>query len=715
MFSIFNFPEKMKESYICISLPLLCLLSFNLTVLPGSNEDRLHMQALKSSLGNSDVLEWFDPDPCKWNYITCRLDRVVWIRISNLNLGGSLPQDLQYLDSLEVLKVASNKLKGPIPNLAGLSSLQTVQFDNNSFSYVPFDFFIGLKSLRSISFDMNPFLPSWEIPDSLKDATGLESFSANDAGIHGTIPVFFGADTFPRLKHLRLALNNLHGKIPSSFAKSSIQTLWLSDQRSYSKFTGSVAVLENMTSLTHIRLDGNSFTGPLPDLSKLISLEELNLRHNRFTGIVPFSLAKLPKLRNLYLANNLLQGPTPDFVNSQFDSDVGNGTNSFCSDEPGVACDSRVDVLLSIAESMGYPVVFAERWKGNDPCDSSKTWKGILCDDEGHIKVVNFTNLGLSGTISPNFSILASLEQLIFSNNSLKGAIPSELTTLTSLVELDVSNNLLSGKVPKFRPNVNVVTDGNPDIEYYKLVAPSESPDKLPREFSSSKSSNTRMIGFVIFALFVVLMIVRLGVFLYTRKRKHSRLWKDLRIATNNFSDKNILGRGGFGTVYKGELPDRTKIAVKRMKFGVVSEQGLTEFKSEIEVLTKVRHCHLVALLGYCLEGDERLLVYEYMPQGSLSSHLFNWREKALQPLEWSRRLSIALDVARGLEYLHGLANQTFIHRDLKPSNILLGDDMRAKIADFGLALLVPDKGKQSIQTRLVGTLGYIAPEYIGK
>jgi hypothetical protein len=188
-----------------------------------------------------------------------------------------------------------------------------------------------------------------------------------------------------------------------------------------------------------------------------------------------------------------------------------------------------------------------------------------------------------------------------------------------------------------------------------------------------------------------------------------------LRNVTNNFSEDNILGRGGFGTVYKGELHDGTKIAVKRMEAGVMGNKGLNEFKSEISVLTKVRHRNLVSLLGYCLDGNERILVYEYMPQGPLSQHLFEWSENNLRPLEWKKRLSIALDVARGVEYLHSLAQQTFIHRDLKPSNILLGDDMKAKVADFGLVRLAPADGKcVSVETRLAGTFGYLAPEYAG-
>lgn len=187
-----------------------------------------------------------------------------------------------------------------------------------------------------------------------------------------------------------------------------------------------------------------------------------------------------------------------------------------------------------------------------------------------------------------------------------------------------------------------------------------------------------------------------------------------LRKVTNNFAPENQLGSGGFGTVYKGELEDGTKIAVKRMEAGVMSNKALDEFQAEIAVLSKVRHRHLVSLLGYSIEGNERLLVYEYMFHGALSRHLFHWKTLNLEPLSWTRRLSIALDVARGMEYLHNLARQTFIHRDLKSSNILLGDDFHAKVSDFGLVKLAPD-GEKSVVTKLAGTFGYLAPEYAGK
>ena len=183
---------------------------------------------------------------------------------------------------------------------------------------------------------------------------------------------------------------------------------------------------------------------------------------------------------------------------------------------------------------------------------------------------------------------------------------------------------------------------------------------------------------------------------------------------TNSFAPENVIGRGGFGTVYEGKLEDGTKLAVKRMEGGVICRKAFDEFEAEITVLSKVRHSHLVSLLGHSIEGRERLLVYEHMPHGALSRHLSCWKSLNLEPLSGIRRLNIDLDVAKGMEYLHPLAHRSFIHRDFKSSNILLGDDFRAKVSDFGLVKLASDRDK-SIATQPVGTFGYPAPEYAGK
>ncbi|KAJ0435767.1 putative protein kinase RLK-Pelle-LRR-IX family [Helianthus annuus] len=673
-------------------LPFLLLtFTLSLTTVHSQSNDSDVMQTLKHNLDPSTTPNWSDPNPCNWVYVTCSKDnRVTGIQANGLNLKGSLPQTLNNLTQLQLLELQFNQLSGPLPSLTGLTQLQNLFINNNNFTSIPNDFFDGMSSLQNVYLDYNAF-DSWSIPHSLK-----------------------------------------------------------------------------------------------------IASNSLSLSNNSLTGTVPHSLTGLQSLKVLNLSNNMFQGPMP-----KFDASVSvdmTGIGSFCLQEPGVECDSRVNLLVAVAESVGYPQLFAEKWKGNDPCN---LWLGITCSSSGEITVVNFRKMGLTGTISTNFSSIMSLQRLILADNNLTGVIPNELKDLPHLVEIDVSNNQLYGKVPSFKENVTVVSDGNPKMETDGPTATPVSPsggDQRPKGNGGGggngggdrggdsgggggrgrgRSNTGIFVGCFIGGVGTVLLMALLAYCVYKLKSKlkvnrsrspvnhstvvvhprHSGSDGDgvkitiddactdnrsqeinsmsssgpsdnaievgnllisiqvLKSVTNNFSPSNILGRGGFGTVYKGELHDGTKIAVKRMELSITNEKGLFEFQSEISVLTKVRHRHLVALLGYCLDGNERLLVLEYMPQGALSRFLFNWESEDLKPLDWTTRLVIALDVAKGVEYLHGLAQQSFIHRDLKPSNILLGDDMRAKVGDFGLVRLAPD-GKVSLVTQLAGTFGYLAPEY---
>ncbi|KAB2012297.1 hypothetical protein ES319_D09G079900v1 [Gossypium barbadense] len=181
-----------------------------------------------------------------------------------------------------------------------------------------------------------------------------------------------------------------------------------------------------------------------------------------------------------------------------------------------------------------------------------------------------------------------------------------------------------------------------------------------------------------------------------------------IRAATDHFYDGNKLGRGGFGAVYKGTLAGGKLIAVKRLSS--VSRQGDLEFKNEVHLMANLQHRNLVRLQGFCLEGDERLLIYEFVPNGSLDKFLFDPVKKAY--LNWERRYKIIGGVARGLLYLHQDSRLRIIHRDLKASNILLDAEMTAKIADFGMARLCAVDQTQGATSRIVGTYGYMAPEY---
>ncbi|MED6134217.1 hypothetical protein PIB30_035008 [Stylosanthes scabra] len=704
---------------------------------------------------------------CQWTGITCdSSNRVTAIKLSSKSLTGTLPSDLNSLSQLTDLYLQENSLSGPLPSLSNLANLQTAYLGTNNFTSVPSAAFSGLTSIQKLSLFNNPSLSPWPFPTDLTNSSTLSDLDFGSAGITGELPDIF--DSFPGLQNLRLSYNNLTGSLPKSLASSSITNLWLNNQQN--GLSGTIEVLSNMTQLSQLWLHKNQFTGGIPDLSKCDSLFDLQLRDNQLTGVVPSSLMALPSLKNVSLDNNELQGPVPVFLKGV--QVTLHGINSFCRDTPG-PCDDRVMVLLKVAEGFGYPSRFAESWKGNDPCSG---WSFVVCSDgkittlnfknlglQGIISpaFANLTDLRslylsgnhLTGSIPESLTTLPQLETLDVSNNNLFGQVPK----FPPRVKLFTSGNAMLGKNPG--PGGGGGGSGtSPSVG----SGPSGSPVEQRK---GSSLLPGWIVGIVVFVLLFVFVVVFVSWKCYVRNRHRkfgrvgvpengkgnfkldaasvsnsngyggvpSELQSQssgdrsdlngfdggsatisihvLRQVTNNFSEENILGRGGFGVVYKGELPDGTKIAVKRMESVAMGNKGMNEFQAEIAVLSKVRHRHLVALLGYCINGNERILVYEYMPQGTLTQHLFEWRELGCASLTWKQRVAIALDVARGVEYLHSLAQQSFIHRDLKPSNILLGDDMRAKVADFGLVRLAPD-GKYSVETRLAGTFGYLAPEY---
>ncbi|XP_058203362.1 probable receptor-like protein kinase At1g80640 isoform X1 [Rhododendron vialii] len=183
--------------------------------------------------------------------------------------------------------------------------------------------------------------------------------------------------------------------------------------------------------------------------------------------------------------------------------------------------------------------------------------------------------------------------------------------------------------------------------------------------------------------------------------------YKLLETATKNFQESNILGQGGFGCIYKARLDDNFHVAVKRVSDG--SQDAITEFETEVDLLSQMQHPNIISLLGYSIHGETRLLVYELMDNGSLETQLYGPSRGSA--LNWHRRMKIALDMARGLEYLHEHCNPLVIHRDLKSSNILLDSNFNAKLSDFGLAITDGSQNKKNI--KLSGTLGYVAPEYL--
>ncbi|XP_018437426.1 probable serine/threonine-protein kinase PBL23 [Raphanus sativus] len=187
--------------------------------------------------------------------------------------------------------------------------------------------------------------------------------------------------------------------------------------------------------------------------------------------------------------------------------------------------------------------------------------------------------------------------------------------------------------------------------------------------------------------------------------------FRELSVATKNFDPENQLGEGGFGRVYKGHIENPEKVvAVKQLDRN--GYQGNREFLVEVMLLSLLHHQNLVNLVGYCADGDQRILVYEYMQNGSLEDHLLELVRNKKKPLDWDTRMKIASGAARGLEYLHETADPPVIYRDFKASNILLDEDFNPKLSDFGLAKVGPTGGETHVSTRVMGTYGYCAPEY---
>ncbi|CAN6858087.1 unnamed protein product [Brassica oleracea] len=374
------------------------------------------------------------------------------------------------------------------------------------------------------------------------------------------------------------------------------------------------------------------------------------------------------------------------------------------------------------------------------------------------LTILKIQGTGWRGPIPSSFSNLTSLTELyvVLRNNNLTGTIPSNFGEYSNLLELDVSYNDLSGSLPSWvsLPNLdlNLVANnftlngldkrvlarlkclqknfpcnrGKGICNYGPLIsAVSAKPDFTPTVDNRppSKQNNRTgtvtgvIVGLGLLGLFAgaVIFIIRKSSKGYTDDEEllnmdvkpYTFTYSELKSATQDFDPANKLGEGGFGSIYKGTLNDGREIAVKVLSVG--SRQGKGQFVAEIIAISAVMHRNLVKLYGCCFEKHHRLLVYEYLPNGSLDYALFGG-DKTLH-LDWSTRFEICMGVARGLAYLHEEASVRIVHRDVKAGNILLDSNLLPKVSDFGLAKLYDDK-KTHISTRVAGTIGYLAPEY---
>ncbi|XP_059655601.1 protein NSP-INTERACTING KINASE 2-like [Cornus florida] len=351
------------------------------------------------------------------------------------------------------------------------------------------------------------------------------------------------------------------------------------------------------------------------------------------------------------------------------------------------------------------------------------------------LHTLDLSNNNFSGEIPSSLANLKSLQYLRLNNNSLFGAIPLSLSNMSQLSFLDLSFNNLSGPVPRLAKTFSIL--GNPMICATGKEADCNGTAPMPLNFPYNNSLNSQPLGrpkshklalaFGSSLGCICLLILGFGFLLWWRHRHNQQIFfdvneqhreevclgnlkrfsfRELQTATNNFSSKNILGKGGFGNVYKGYLSDGTVVAVKRLKDGNAIG-GEIQFQTEVEMISLAVHRNLLRLYGFCMTTSERLLVYPYMSNGSVASRL-----KGKPALDWGTRKRIALGAARGLLYLHEQCDPKIIHRDVKAANILLDDYCEAVVGDFGLAKLL-DHRDSHVTTAVRGTVGHIAPEYL--
>ncbi|KAL6888192.1 hypothetical protein ACP4OV_009218 [Aristida adscensionis] len=379
-----------------------------------------------------------------------------------------------------------------------------------------------------------------------------------------------------------------------------------------------------------------------------------------------------------------------------------------------------------------------------DPC----TWSMVACSPDGFVvslcvsrrrrrRLSQMANNGLSGTLSPSIGNLSHLQTMSLQNNRISGEIPPDIGKLTNLNALDLSGNQFVGDIPSSLGQLTLLNylrldrnnlSGQIPVEVAKLpgltfldLSFNNLSGPVPKIYAHDYSlAGNRFLcnSSVIHGctdLTVATNVWRLpfasadqDLEFELGHLKHFS-FHELQSATDNFNSKNILGQGGFGIVYKGYLRNGTLVAVKRLKDPDVT--GEVQFQTEVELIGLAVHRNLLRLYGFCMTAKERLLVYPYMPNGSVADRLREYHH-GKPSLDWGKRMRIAIGAARGLLYLHEQCNPKIIHRDVKAANILLDESFEAIVGDFGLAKLL-DRQESHVTTAVRGTIGHIAPEYL--
>ncbi|KAL3697478.1 hypothetical protein R1sor_011554 [Riccia sorocarpa] len=693
---------------------------------------KIRDELLATSENRAILQDWKAEDfPCNWTRVDCeQVGSSVVVRRIDLN---------------------HRNLTGPVPSSIGLLlNLTDITADGNLFSSIPQGFFQA-KQLRLISFRKN--LINGTVLDKLTTFQSLRVLSLAQNLISGRI------DPLARLNRSAVEVIDLAGnKLQGSLITFSGFSRLISLRLGQNQLSGDLGTLEQLTAINDVSLEENNFNGTIPTsiISRMISV---NLSRNSLQGSFKLNEIFIPGfISSLDLSENRLLQVVPEVQKlGNLNSTKSGGLDFFWAravSKISLGANGLTGNIVSFPESTSTLNLSHNMLSGSLPDDTRATFYA-------NVETLLLNNNSLSGPMPQSFwnmekavtvdlsgnhfngglpvgaIFMPSLQKLNLSRNSFSGPIPSNFSNLIrnfSLRIIDFSFNNFSGPVPQDLPQGQGFIYsfvGNPglcsDEDFFRRDY------SLPQCSKPSKAAEVaRWTGVAVSLGFVLLLTTTsLGLWRLKVARDNemdgdlvravncgvitTRLipLKELQNATSSFADEAKIGEGGFGSVYKG-IYDGKKVAIKKSSNGILHlTQSKQMFMNEVQILSAVSHHSLVSLVGCCMTRKHALLVFEYIPQGTLAEHLHFRRGEGL---DWNQRLKIALQTAEALSYLHFMADPPVYHRDVKSANILLDDDLNAKVADFGISKLVPypqfSNDHVSTTTVVEGTPGYVDPEY---
>ncbi|XP_059285313.1 probable LRR receptor-like serine/threonine-protein kinase At1g56140 isoform X1 [Lycium ferocissimum] len=676
------------------------------------------------------------------------LTKLTQIYFNSAGVSGPIPLTFAKLQNLEQVWTSDNAFTGRIPDFIGnnWSKLTVLRLQGNAFEGPIPASFSNLTSLTDLRIsDLSNGSSSF---DFLKNMKSLSKLVLRNNNISGSIPTNIGE--YESLSLLDLSFNNLTGRIPDAvFNLSSLTHLFLGDN----KLTGALPA-QKTRSLQTIDLSYNGLFGSFPSWINEQNLQ-LNLVGNNFTteqieqagsSSLPSGLNCLqrnfpcnrgsPRYSNfaikcggpqitstnqiLYERDNETLGPATYFMTN---------TGRWAVSNVGLHSDRPNQSFTSFSSSQFTNTLDSELFQTARISAGSLRYYGLGLENGNYTVNLQFAE---SEILNPPtwrsvgrrvFDVYVQGIRELKDFDIRKEAGGRSLRAVQKQFKVQVSENHL--EIHLFWAGKGTCCVPRQGTYGPSISAISATPDFIPtvsNQPPTTKKNRTGLIVGIVVGVGVMSFISVFAVYYLIQKRKQQALedeeflgidtrpytfsYSELRAATGDFCSSNKLGEGGFGPVYKGTLEDGRVVAVKQLS--VASHQGKSQFVAEIATISAVQQRNLVKLYGCCIEGDRRLLVYEYLENKSLDQALF---ENGSIYLDWPTRFQICLGVAKGLAYLHEESRVRIVHRDVKASNILLDADLNPKISDFGLAKLYDDK-QTHIQTRVAGTIGYLAPEY---